>query len=90
MVAGCGGWPAPAGSATPARSTRWPPACWSSASSKATRLLGHLALTDKAYEATIRLGAATDTDDAEGEVIATSAGGRRVTDAEVARGRRRR
>lgn len=33
-----------------------------------TRLLGHLALTDKAYAATIRLGAATVTDDAEGEI----------------------
>ena len=35
---------------------------------KATRLLGHLALTDKAYGATIRLGASTLTDDAEGEI----------------------
>lgn len=35
---------------------------------RATRLLGHLALTDKSYDATIRLGAATTTDDAEGEV----------------------
>jgi tRNA pseudouridine55 synthase len=35
---------------------------------RATRLLGHLALTDKEYEATIRLGQATVTDDAEGEV----------------------
>jgi tRNA pseudouridine55 synthase len=35
---------------------------------RATRLLGHLALTDKAYRATARLGAATTTDDAEGEV----------------------
>jgi len=35
---------------------------------KATRLLGHLALTRKVYEATIRLGQATVTDDAEGEV----------------------
>ncbi len=35
---------------------------------RATRLLGHLALTEKAYEATIRLGASTRTDDAEGEV----------------------
>lgn len=34
---------------------------------RATRLLGHLALHDKAYLATIRLGAATTTDDAEGE-----------------------
>ena len=43
---------------------------------KATRLLGHLALADKEYTATIRLGQATDTDDADGEVIAqTSAAG---------------
>lgn len=34
---------------------------------KATRLLGHLTLTRKAYEATIRLGQSTSTDDAEGE-----------------------
>ena len=39
---------------------------------KATRLLGHLALTEKSYEATVRLGAATTTDDAEGEVLATA------------------
>jgi tRNA pseudouridine55 synthase len=34
---------------------------------KATRLLGHLVLADKAYSATIRLGQATSTDDADGE-----------------------
>lgn len=39
---------------------------------KATRLLGHLMLTDKTYEATIRLGQTTVTDDAEGEVTATA------------------
>lgn len=39
---------------------------------RATRLLGHLTLTDKAYDATIRLGASTTTDDAEGEVTATA------------------
>ena len=39
---------------------------------RATRLLGHLMLTDKAYDATIRLGVATTTDDAEGEVVSTS------------------
>jgi tRNA pseudouridine55 synthase len=33
-------------------------------------LLGHLALADKAYDATIRLGITTTTDDAEGEIIA--------------------
>jgi tRNA pseudouridine55 synthase len=37
---------------------------------KATRLLGHLAMAEKEYLATIRLGQATDTDDAEGSVIA--------------------
>ncbi|WP_243795571.1 tRNA pseudouridine(55) synthase TruB [Saccharopolyspora gloriosae] len=35
---------------------------------RATKLLGHLALDTKAYLATIRLGAATSTDDAEGEL----------------------
>ncbi|GAA2268770.1 tRNA pseudouridine(55) synthase TruB [Actinomadura sp. NPDC048955] len=39
---------------------------------KATRLLGHLALTRKGYDATIRLGESTNTDDAEGETIATA------------------
>jgi tRNA pseudouridine55 synthase len=39
---------------------------------KATRLLGYLALSDKAYEATIRLGIGTITDDAEGEVTTTT------------------
>ena len=37
---------------------------------RATRLLGRLAGTDKDYAATIRLGIATLTDDAEGEVTA--------------------
>jgi tRNA pseudouridine55 synthase len=36
---------------------------------RATRLLGHLQLTDKSYDATVRLGASTSTDDAEGEII---------------------
>ena len=46
---------------------------------RATRLLGHLMLTEKAYDATVRLGVATTTDDAEGEVVATAstAGARR-------------
>jgi tRNA pseudouridine55 synthase len=39
---------------------------------KATRLLGHLALTDKEYLATIRLGQATDTGDAEGTVVSAA------------------
>ena len=36
---------------------------------RATRLLNHLVLTDKTYLGTIRLGAATSTDDATGEVL---------------------
>jgi tRNA pseudouridine55 synthase len=40
---------------------------------RATRLLGHLMLTEKRYDATIRLGVVTTTDDAEGEVRATAA-----------------
>ncbi|GAB2635885.1 tRNA pseudouridine(55) synthase TruB [Nocardia goodfellowii] len=39
---------------------------------RATKLLGLLTLTTKAYTATIRLGRSTDTDDAEGEVLATT------------------
>jgi tRNA pseudouridine55 synthase len=39
---------------------------------RATRLLGHLTLTEKAYDATIRLGATTTTDDAEGELVSTA------------------
>ena len=40
---------------------------------RATRHLGHLMLTEKVYDATIRLGVATTTDDAEGEVVSTHA-----------------
>lgn len=36
---------------------------------RATRLLGHLLLTDKGYDATIRLGLSTSTDDAEGTAL---------------------
>ena len=43
---------------------------------RATRLLGHLMLTEKAYDATVRLGVATTTDDVEGEVVAAAATGR--------------
>ena len=39
---------------------------------RATRLLGHLSLHDKDYTATMRLGVGTVTDDAEGEVTATT------------------
>ena len=39
---------------------------------KATRLLGYLTLTQKQYDATIRLGQSTTTDDAEGELTTTA------------------
>ena len=39
---------------------------------RATRLLAYLSGADKAYAATIRLGASTVTDDAEGEVLAVT------------------
>lgn len=39
---------------------------------RATRLLGHLALRDKEYTATVRLGSSTVTDDIEGDVVATA------------------
>ncbi|MFJ4097091.1 tRNA pseudouridine(55) synthase TruB [Kitasatospora sp. NPDC089913] len=52
---------------------------------RATRLLGHLMLTAKTYEATVRLGQTTVTDDREGEVTAsTPADG--VTEEAVAAG----
>ncbi|REF35148.1 tRNA pseudouridine(55) synthase TruB [Thermasporomyces composti] len=47
---------------------------------RATRLLGHLALEDKSYEATIRLGVATQTDDAEGEVVSRTPAGHVTTE----------
>lgn len=39
---------------------------------RATRLLGHLQLADKSYDATILLGATSSTDDAEGEIVSTA------------------
>jgi tRNA pseudouridine55 synthase len=55
---------------------------------KATKLLGHLALTEKEYLGTIRLGQNTLTDDAEGEITsATDASGvtREAIDAGIAK-----
>ncbi|MET9682288.1 tRNA pseudouridine(55) synthase TruB [Streptomyces coeruleorubidus] len=55
---------------------------------KATKLLGHLALTEKEYLGTIRLGQNTLTDDAEGEITSsTDASGvtRDAVDAGVAK-----
>jgi tRNA pseudouridine55 synthase len=50
---------------------------------RATRLLGHLSLTTKEYRATLRLGVSTVTDDAQGEVTA-STGAPAVTPAAIA------
>jgi tRNA pseudouridine(55) synthase len=47
----------------------------------ATRLLGHLTGHDKTYEATIRLGQSTVTDDREGEVLVTTPAGHLDDDA---------
>jgi hypothetical protein len=44
---------------------------------KATRLLGHLTLTEKEYDGTIRLGQATVTGDAEGEILPPAEADRR-------------
>ncbi|MBL3670489.1 tRNA pseudouridine(55) synthase TruB [Streptomyces sp. M2CJ-2] len=55
---------------------------------KATKLLGHLALTEKEYLGTVRLGQNTLTDDAEGEITSsTDASGvtREAVDAGVAK-----
>jgi tRNA pseudouridine55 synthase len=52
---------------------------------RATRLLGHLALTRKEYEGTIRLGQSTVTDDAEGEPL-TARSTEDVDDASIAAG----
>jgi tRNA pseudouridine55 synthase len=51
---------------------------------KATRLLGYLTLTEKQYDATIRLGQSSSTDDAEGE-LTTAAPPAQVTDGTLAR-----
>ncbi|MFF9818333.1 tRNA pseudouridine(55) synthase TruB [Streptomyces sp. NPDC014006] len=48
---------------------------------KATKLLGHLALTEKEYLGTIRLGQTTITDDAEGELSSSTDASRVTRDA---------
>ncbi|MAU82099.1 MULTISPECIES: tRNA pseudouridine(55) synthase TruB [Gordonia] len=52
---------------------------------RATKLLGLLSLTTKSYVATMRLGAATDTDDREGETI-SRVDAAHLTDNEIAAG----
>ncbi len=49
---------------------------------RATRLLGHLMLTEKAYDGVVRLGVSTTTDDAEGETVARSSAAT-VTDEQI-------
>lgn len=51
---------------------------------RATKLLGLLSATDKSYEATIRLGQTTTTEDAEGEIVDTTPTSA-VTDDDIAR-----
>ena len=56
---------------------------------RGTKLLGHLALDTKAYTATIRLGATTTTDDAEGETVTTTDPSARRPTPAIAAGDRR-
>ena len=51
---------------------------------RGTKLLGHLMATTKRYEATIRLGVSTTTDDAEGEITA-SVDAAAIEDSDIAR-----
>ena len=55
---------------------------------RATKLLGHLALDRKTYLATLSLGSATTTDDAEGETLSTAEPQaiEKITDDEIAAG----
>lgn len=52
---------------------------------RGTKLLAHLVAEEKVYQTTIRLGASTTTDDAEGEVLAT-ADTSGISDDAIARG----
>jgi tRNA pseudouridine55 synthase len=52
---------------------------------RATRLLTYVVGADKAYDATVRLGVSTTTDDAEGEVVAASGVGAGVDPEALAR-----
>jgi len=51
---------------------------------RATRLLGYLLHQDKSYLATIRLGQATTTDDAEGELVGDFVDASHLSDQEIA------
>ncbi|MGW8566231.1 tRNA pseudouridine(55) synthase TruB [Isoptericola sp. NPDC055881] len=52
---------------------------------RATKLLTYVVGADKAYDATIRLGVATTTDDAEGEVVAAAGVGSGVPEDDLSR-----
>ena len=52
---------------------------------RATKILGLITATEKSYDATIRLGRSTTTDDAEGEVLEDVSAGD-VTDGQIAAG----
>ena len=56
----------------PARSTRSPPGILPIAFGEATKTVPFVMDGTKAYRFTVRFGAETDTDDAEGKVTATS------------------
>lgn len=49
---------------------------------RATRILGYLAATEKSYDATVRLGVSTVTDDAQGAVLASAPAGH-LSDAQL-------
>ncbi|GAA4908712.1 tRNA pseudouridine synthase B [Actinomycetospora succinea] len=53
---------------------------------RATKLLGHLALDTKSYLATVRLGLATSTDDAEGEALGDPVETDQITDQAITDG----
>lgn len=55
---------------------------------RVTKLLGYLAAGDKSYDATVRLGQSTVTDDAEGEIVAEKSAGH-LDDATIRAGFRR-
>lgn len=57
--------------AIPARSTRWRPACWSCSPGRATRAVSFSENHSKCYEARLRLGLTTDTQDTTGTVLET-------------------
>ena len=68
----CGGCSMPRKPDTPARLTHWPPAFCRWRWSEATKTVQFMQAAQKVYEVTLCWGAATQTDDAEGDIIETS------------------